>query len=173
MASPFNLDSANASRNYDYVRAGRYLVRLEEFRFGVNRAKIDYARFSFTVVSVLDPSEAAKDPKGPHRVGEKISWVLMANKDASAPNLKAALMSIMEAPAEEITDDFSKTAASDAQPLKGMFLVLDGSLQKMKSKEGVFTRISIKRRVLGVEVKKIVPQEVLQSLRLTDISDDE
>lgn len=173
MASPFNLDAATPSRNYDYVRAGQYLVRLEEFRFGVNRSKIPYARFAFTVVHVLDASAAAKEPKGPHRVGEKISWVLMSNKDTSTPALKGALMSIMDCPAEEITTAFSETAASDAQPLKGMFLVLDGDVQKMKSKEGLFTRISIKRRVLGGEVKKVVPPEVLASLRLTDISDDE
>lgn len=173
MASPFNLDAATPSRNYDYVRAGRYLVRLEEFRFGVNRSKIPYARFAFTVVHVLDASAAAKEPKGPHRVGEKISWVLLSNKDASTPALKGALMTIMECPAEEITTAFSETAASDAQPLKGMFLVLEGEVKKMMSREGLFTRILIKRRILGVEVKKLVPAEVLQSLRLTDIADDE
>lgn len=174
MASPFKgLDTVKPSRDYDYLRAGTYLCRVEEFRFGKNRSQVGYARFSFTVVNVLDASPAAVEPKGPHRVGEKVSWVLMADKDASAPNLKAALMAIAECPAEEITDSASELMASDAQPLAGLFVVVEARTQKMQKKEGVFTRIAIKRRVSGAEVKKLTPPEVLQSLKLSDIKDDD
>ncbi len=173
MASPFKgLDNTNPSRNYEFIRAGRYLARVEEFRFGENRSKRGFARFLFQILSVLDPSAAATDPKGPHRVGEKVSWVLMADKDASAPNLKAALMAICECDAVEITDEASEQMASDAQPLKGIFVEIDGSLQKARSNGNLFTRITVKRRVRGSEVKSMTPASVLQSLKL-DIKDED
>jgi hypothetical protein len=174
MASPFKgLDTTKPSRDYEYLRAGNYLCRVDEFRFGTNRNKVGYARFGFTVVNVIDPTPAASDPKGPHRVGEKVSWVLMADNDASAPNLKAALMAIAECPAEEITDAASELMASDAQPLAGLFVMVEARLQKMVKKEGVFTRISIKRRVSGAEVKSLTPPEVLKSLKLDGIKDED
>lgn len=173
MASPFKgLDNTKPAGDFEYIRAGRYLARINEFRFGTTRKGVGYARFGFTIVNVLDPSEAAKDPKGPHRVGEKVSWMLMANIDASAPALKSALMTIMESPAEEITDAFSESAASDAQPLAGLFVDVSASLKATKT-GGMFTLVQVKRRVLGAEVKKIASPEVLASLRLTDIKDDE
>lgn len=173
MASPFKgLDTTKPSGDYVYIRSGRYLARISEFRFGTSRKGVGYARFGFVIVSVIDPSEAAKEPQGPHTVGEKVSWLLMANIDGSAPALKGALMTVMESPAEEITDQFAESAASDAQPLAGLFVEVDAR-PKTTKKGGIFTLVQIKRRVLGAEVKKIAAPEVLASLRLTDIKDDD
>lgn len=174
MASPFKgLDKTKPSGDYDYVRDGVYLCRVDEFRFGQNRSNVGYARFGFTVVNVIDASSAVANPKGPHRVGEKISWVLRADKDASAPNLKAALMAIANCPAEEITDEASEMLASEAQPLAGLFVVVEARTVKKQKSEGFFTRVSIKRRVSGAEVKTLTPPEVLKSLGLKDLKDED
>lgn len=171
MASPFKMTGTNPSRDSSFLRAGRYLVRLESLKFNTTRKGRQNAVLKMLIVAVLDPSAAATVPQGPHRIGDRADWMLMADNDMSAPNLKAALMAITEVPDTEITDEVLEQMAGPLQPLQGLFAEVDAALRIAKS-GNPFTLVSFKRRIRAAEVAKLAAPEVLKSLRI-DLSKEE
>lgn len=155
-------------RDSEFVKAGRYVVRVDKFSFGKTRAGRDYALFNFTILSVVDDSEAAKDPKGPHRVGDKASWMMMSDVDASGPALKAAVMSLIGTnESEELDDDTFEKLASPANPLGGLFAEIDCRIIITKGKGQPFNLVKVKRPIEFEELKTIVPAETLNSMKIT------
>lgn len=166
MASPFKSMSATSpSRDSSFIKPGRYLMRIEKFYFGKSRKNRDFAVLKMQVVAVLDPSAAAAVPEGPHRIGDKADWMLMADNDMSAPNLKAAFMTITEVPESEITDEAIDLFRSDAQPLRGIFVEVDSVVRPNKA-GNPFTLTTFKRRVRAKEVGTMASAAALQSLQI-------
>lgn len=166
MASPFkSMSETSPSRDSSFIKPGRYLMRIEKFYFGKSRKHRDFAVLKLQVVSVLDPSAAATVPEGPHRIGDKADWMLMADNDMSAPNLKAAFMTITEVQESEITDEAIDLFRSDAQPLRGIFVEVDSVVRP--NKEGKpFTLTTFKRRVRSKEVATLASADALKSLQI-------
>lgn len=160
------IEKANASRNSEYLRAGRYLLYVKKFKGQVARSKANQAVLEFSVVSVLDSSAASAEPLGPHRVGDTVAWIMDLAKDASMPSLKAALAVMVGCPPEEITDETTEQLASAANPLEGLFVEFDNRIVPMVKKQGTFTKRTARRRWSKEEVDKTVPLELLKSLRI-------
>jgi hypothetical protein len=166
MTSPFaGISAAKASRDSEYFRAGRYLTYIRSFITRANRSKVPVVIFELTVVAVLDPSAAANEPKGAHRVGESVSWLMQLPKDTTMPNLKAAIKAITGVPEEEVTESFCDALASANQPMAGFFVEWDNRVIKTKKGEP-FTQVKARRRWSADEVKQGVPETVLASLKL-------
>lgn len=170
MTSPFaGISAAKASRDSEYFRAGRYLTYIRGFKASQNRAKVPIVMFELTVVAVLDAAAASSEPKGAHRVGESTTWLMQLTKDATLPNLKAAIKAITGVPEEEVTETFCDQLASANQPLAGLFVEWDNRVITTKAKGQPFTQVKARRRWSAEEVTNGVPKEVLASLKI-DVS---
>lgn len=168
MAGAFSgLDKTNPSRDSDFIKPGRYIMRVLGYVHNkANRNGRVQSSFSFQCVAVLDNAAGAAHPGGSHRVGDKATWMLMADKDASGPALVAAMMAVTGLPQTELDDAAYTQFGATAQPLAGIFVEVDARIiQKVKS-EGLFTLVKVKRAISDDEVKSIVPAEVQKSLNL-------
>lgn len=180
MGSPFKgIDGKQATRDSEYMRAGRYLAYINEFKTGENRNNVPNVRFATTILAVLDDTNAVKDPKGAHAVGHKASWVMSFAKDNTMPNLKAAVMAITGVPEEEVDQEFCDNLTSSEQPLQGMVVEFDNDIIKYTPKNGasdqpsLFTQVKIRRRWSKAEVLEHVEEAVFERLGLsTDNIDD-
>lgn len=154
-------------RDSEFMKSGRYVSRIDKFSFGKTRSNREFALFNLTILAVVDDTEAAKDPKGPHRVGDKASWMLMSDVDASAPALKAAIMTLTgEQDPEELDDDVFEKLASAANPLGGLFCEIDCRVITTK-KGSLFNLVKMKRTIEFEELKTIVPAETLKSMKIS------
>lgn len=167
MTSPFaGISAAKASRNSEYFRAGRYLTYIRSFKATTNRARMPIVLFEMTIVSVLDATAAASEPKGAHNVGESVTWLMQLAKDATLPNLKAAIKAITGVPEEEVTEEFCDQLSSANQPMAGFFVEWDNRVITTKSKGTPFTQVKARRRWSAAEVNEGVPKAVLEALRI-------
>lgn len=167
MASAFGgIDGKRASVNSDYFRAGDYITYLKAFKQAPNRAGLVNIVWEMVVVAVLDASTAAAEPRGPHRVGDSVSWLLSPTKhDMALPNCKAALMTIIGVPEASITQEFCDQLSSAAQPMKGYFV--QWSNRVIQSKNGnPFTVIKPVRKLSKVEVERMIPAQTLTDLQI-------
>jgi hypothetical protein len=169
MTSPFaGISAAKASIGSEYMRAGRYLTYLKAFKTLKNRKNIPIVVFELVVVAVLDTTASASEPKGAHRVGDSISWLMQLPKDETMPNLKAALKAITGVPEDQITEAFCDSLAAANQPMSGFYVEWDNRVIKTKA-GNPFTQIKARRRWGAAEVTAGVPAAVLESLHL-DVS---
>lgn len=166
MNSPFaGVGAAKAARDSEYFRAGRYLTYLKRFTTSQNRAKVTNVIFELVVVAVLDDQAAANEPKGAHRVGESVSWLMSTVKDPTWPNLKAALKAITGVPEDQITEEFCEKLASSTQPLAGFYVEWDNRVITTKAGKP-FTQVKARRAWSKAEVEGGVPAAILTSLGL-------
>lgn len=172
MTSPFKgITNHTAARDSEYMRAGRYLVHLNAFKTGSNRQNIPNFVFETTVVAVLDDTNCVRDPKGPHAIGHKASWVLSTKMDSCFPNLKGALMAATGVQEEAITEEFCEQLTGSAQPLRGMYFEFDNDV--VSGEKGLFTVVKLRRRWSKSEVLEVVSEEQLKKLSLSlDGADD-
>jgi hypothetical protein len=161
------MSEAKARRDGDYTRPGSYLCYLDNFITKTNRGEIPVVIFEMVVVAVLDVTNADKVGKPPHRVGERISWVMQLPRDTTKPNVKRALMNITGVPETMVDDSFCNQLASSAQPLRGLFVECSG--QEIKTKAGnPFTQTMLKRAWSSEELKRLPGLDVtLQALSLS------
>jgi hypothetical protein len=167
MAGAFSgLDKTNPSRDTEFVKPGRYVMRVEGYTHNkTNRNGRISSFFTFLTVAVLDNSAGAAHPGGSHRVGDKATWMLMADVDASGPALVAAMLAVTGLPQTELDDAAYQAFGAAAQPLRGIFVEVD-SKQITTKKGAPFTLVKIKRAITDDEVKTLVPVEVQKSLKL-------
>lgn len=158
------IDTSNAARDSEYFRPGKYLTQINKFIAKTNDSGVTYFIFEMKVIAVIDPSEALKDPNGPHTVGSKVSWLLARHKKPTWPNLKAALMAITGVPEDSITPEFCGDLIAAAQPLSGMFVEWRNKLITTKEKGLLFTKVTAVRAWSDEEVKAYVDPNVLESL---------
>lgn len=165
LASMFKgIDNANPQQSSDYFRGGRYLAQVNKFKVHKNDEDLIHYIFEMTILKVLDPSEAAKEPGGPHGVGHEVSWVMAKHKKPTMPNLKGVLMAITGVPKEEVDMKFCAALASSSQPLAGMVVEWANKVITTKGAGKPFTRVSAKRTWSAEEVIEAVGQETLDRL---------
>lgn len=158
------IKDVKASLDSVYLRAGRYLTYMDCFKQFKNRKGHERIAFEMTVVKVLDESKAHADPSGPHRLGDKVSWVPTDN-EAEAPRIKAAIKTITGVEEDEIDEQFCCNLAVEAQPLRGLFVEWDCEVIRTKSGNPYTVRKAV-RLWSKDEVEKAVPAEVLTSLKI-------
>lgn len=153
--------------NSEFFRAGRYLTYIRAFKTMKSRKQANLALFEMLVVAVLDDAAASAEAKGAHSAGHQVSWVLDLAKDPSLPALKGALMVITGCPEDQIDEPFCEQLASAANPLEGFFVEWDNRVIKTKSTGQPFTLVKARRRWTAEDVKAVVPETVLTSLKIT------
>lgn len=159
------IGDAKSSINSDYIRAGRYLTYVKAFKSHRNRAEQRQAFFELIVVAVLDDSQAAAEPDGPHRVGDNVTRMWTLNKDAALPDLKLTLKTITGMAEDQITEAVCEQLASAANPLEGLFVEWSGRVGKTKQGHP-FTYVDVKRRWSADEVEKAVDPALMASLKI-------
>lgn len=166
------INKIGAARDTEYFRAGRYLTYIRAFKEFKNRKGIEKAAFEMTIVAVLDASHAAKEPKGPHDVGHKVSWLYDPMRDAAGPDFKLAVMVITGVPEDQVTPEFCSQLASQANPLEGYFVEWENTVIQTKA-GNPFTVIKARRRWSKADVLAKIPKAVLDSLKINaDRADD-
>ena len=129
--NPFQkVAGAKGRVNSEYFRAGRYLFYIRKFSWMKSRKDENLVLFECLTVQVLDPSAAAADPKGPHRVGDNATWCINMKFDASPGALKAAMRDIFGVSEEDVTEELCLMAAGDTQPLAGLYVEFDNKIIK-------------------------------------------
>lgn len=155
---------SDAPRDSVYMRAGRYLNYLSAFKSFKNRKGADRVAFENIVVAVLDDTLSHKDPKGAHREGDRVSWVV-GDQDGAMASAKGALLKITGIPDDQLTEEVLTNLTGAAQPLAGMFIEWESDVRQ--SKAGTpYTAHRVIRRWSAEEVEKAISPELLKSLKL-------
>jgi hypothetical protein len=163
MGSLFDgIKEAKASRGANYVRAGNYLVVINRVKLDVNRKKTAFVAIEMRNLVTLSESPDDK----PHRPGERMSHLLMSDKDSFLGNLKAFISNVMGSPEDEVTEADCEAVTGESQPLAGMIVELQNKVIETKEKKP-FTLVNYVRALEPDEVKSLIPQEVLDKF-LTD-----
>lgn len=158
------IKDVKASRDSVYLRAGRYLTYMDNFKQFKNRKGHERIAFEMTVVQVLDESKAFADSSGPHRMGDKVSWV-PTDDEAEIPRVKSAIKVICGVEEDLIDEEFCTNLATESQPLRGLFVEWDCEMIKT-SKGNPFTVRKAVRKWGKQEVEEKVPASVLAGLKI-------
>lgn len=160
------IDSVDAQRESEWLRAGRYIAYIKGLKARTTRAGAQATFLELIIVAVLDDSGAANEPKGAHRVGDKATQYYGLNKDAAWPALKAHVAAIMGCQPDKITSEVLAECCSEDQPLEGMVIEVDGQIIMTQKSNRPFNKVTIKRRLEKAEVEEIVAPAVIKSLGL-------
>lgn len=166
------IENAQLRKDRSYFRPGRYVVRIDGLKTGVTRKKLSFFVANTTVVHVVDATAAANDNRGPHRVGDTPSWMVMAHWDSFLSTVKGLLFvlasSLGLAKDEAEVDKASiEAAVSDAQPFAGTFLEIDARNVPRKDSDEMFTQVRPVRGWTVDEVLGKIPPSLAASLRIS------
>lgn len=159
------IDKANVQRDSEFIRPGRYFFRVDSIRSGTTRKGDQFVVFNFTCVHVVDDTAAADEPKGPHRVSDRISWMVMKSWDTFLSTIKSSVKALTGCTEEEVTVEAVNAIIGDQQPLAGMYCELDATT-KITRNNGKFTKVAIRRAVEPSELLTVVPPHVAQTFKL-------
>jgi hypothetical protein len=79
--------NTQARRTSEYFGVGQYLVRIDDFKEGANRAGREFVVLECTV---LDSDDLEANPKGSKR-----SWLLMTDMETTAKNVRSMLCAVL------------------------------------------------------------------------------
>jgi len=159
------IESANVQRDSEFIRPGRYFFRVDSIRSGRTRKGIDFVAFNFTCVHVVDDTAAADEPKGPHRVADRVSWMVMKDWDSFLTTVKSTVKALTGCTEDEVTVEAVNAIIGDGQPLAGMYCEVDATT-KITRNNGKFTRVAVKRAVEQSELLTVVPSHVAATFKL-------
>jgi hypothetical protein len=151
----------SVSRQHDknYLRPGRYLLRVEEVATGIDRKKVENWRWGAQVVAVLDSDEG----KG-HKVGENVKRLRKDTQDGSLPEFKAFVCTMFECEDEAVTPEDCAEITGPAQPLSGAVMEVRAYQVETKAstpqKPALFTVCDYVRRVPDAEIAAAVGPEI-------------
>lgn len=149
------------ARQFDknFLRDGRYILRIEEVRSGTSR-KGEHWRFTATVLNVIDEG---KDPGKGHKVGETVKRLRPDKQDGSIPEFKAFVCCMYECEDSEVKKENCDTILGDTQPLAGAVVeVFAQTVETGKStpvKPAYFTRVDYIRRIPDADVAELIGAE--------------
>jgi hypothetical protein len=161
------VEKAEIRKSREYMRPGRYVMRINEMKTGKTRKKLDFFVVNCTVVAVLDPSAAAGHIRGPFKIGDTPGWMIMAHWDSFLSTVKGLIFVLAQAgemaqDESEVTREVIDLAVSDSQPFRGMFIELDATdVIDDATGKVVFTRVR-PVRVWGLEEvrSKLTPAQL-------------
>jgi hypothetical protein len=165
------IENAEIQKRREYVKPGRYVMRIDGLKTGMTRKKLSFFVANMTVVHVVDITAAANDNRGPHRVGDSPSWMTMATWDTFLSTVKGLIYVLAQsaglAQSESEVDKASiEMAVGDTQPFAGMFLEIDAVNVPKRESADVFTQVRPVRVWTTDEVLGKIPPAVAASLRI-------
>lgn len=165
------IDKAEIQKRREYVRPGRYVVRIDGLKTGMTRKKLAFFVANMTVVHVVDVTAAANDNRGPHRVGDSPSWMTMATWDTFLPTVKGLVFFLAQGAGmaeneSDVDKEALEMAVGDNQPFAGMFLEIDAVNVPKRESNDVFTQVRPVRVWAVDEVLGKIPPAVATSLRI-------
>ena len=145
------IQSAKASMDSNYERAGVYLFRIDRVRVDVSRKQETFMAIEKTVIHVIDDD----DGKG-HKKGENVTHMLMTKFDMFLPNVKAFIACALSMEAEQITEVEAMGCCGTDQPLAGTVVECWNNVIQTKANTP-FTRIGYSRAVPASELLQTLP----------------
>lgn len=121
--------------DFAYIGPGDYIVHINRFGTKQTRKGPTGIFFNVTIVAILDTTAAVKANMQPHRVGEKVSWMVTTASDTALPTMKRAIMNVTGVHEDKVDEEFCESLASAAQPLSGMFVLYQGN--QITTKKGI------------------------------------
>ena len=97
----------------------------------------------------------------PHRVGEQFSWLVMADKDSFAGNVKAFIMNVTGTPEDQVGEAECVAVVGPSQPLGGIIVEMNNRLIQTKAGKP-FTLVNFVRPLPPLEVQAAISQETLE-----------
>jgi len=152
-----NIEKARASFDANYVRPGRYAVRIDRIKKGETRKKETFVAIEMTVFKTIEEENG----RG-HRPGENVTHLLMEKHDSFLPNIKSMIVNIAKCDPDEITEKHCESVVGDEQLFAGEFVEICARNQITK-KNLTFTKVSYLRRLDEKEVKDLLNNESLTS----------
>lgn len=149
-----------------YFRPGRYVARIDQMKTGATRKKINFFCVNMTVCVVLDVSAAVQNVQGPHRVGDKPSWMVLQSWDSFLSTVKGAICMCAGGSEADITNEVVQLAVGPGQPFAGEFMELDIRNQVNDKNQKTFTIINPVRMWSLEEVLSKLPSDTASSLGL-------
>lgn len=124
-----NIEETKARQSTRYERAGRYLMVVTNAKQGESRKKRKFFAIEKTVLHVFQAPESGEG----HKVGDKVSHLLMVDQEPTLPNIKSMIVNVFGVEENEVNKEtcwlcFGKKLqpngeALDVQsPLVGMFV---------------------------------------------------
>lgn len=163
-----SVSGATVSRRANYIRPGRYLVRVDRFEEGQNRKKQDFVVSQMTVVNVSETAVPGRDYDRDrdlplHSVGEEISDLMMVANIAFEQRVKGFVMAAGDLTQEDFDEEEYEGALIDAavaedQPLAGYTVevlaeqIVKQGASEPYSNDDVYTRCTYIRRVPASEL---------------------
>lgn len=158
------IQSARMAFSGDYLKAGRYLAKIQKIEVGNNRAGQDNVIVKMTCLHVFADGPQPDPGESQHRVGEPMSdCISTAQRDYFLPKLKALISKILNVPPDEVTKEVAVEVTSAAQPLKGLVIEVVGTPKTtVKNKKRIVT-VEHRGQVPVTRIAQIVPAEILES----------
>jgi hypothetical protein len=121
-----------------YVKAGRYLMRIDKVKAGKNRAQLSNVAVEMTVLHVFADGPPPHEGQRASKVGENVADVIsQAQGDYFLPRLKAFLGAVMNlADDSQIDERLADLATSEAQPFRGLVIEVMGQPKVTKGTKG-------------------------------------
>lgn len=133
-----NIETTRASLGGNYVRPGKYIVRIDRVKEGNSSVNGDFIAFEMTVFHAFD---------GEHKVGENITHMLMAKHVSWLSNFKAAVMGILSCEEEEVTQEAAAEIVGEKQPLSGLIVNMNAWEIITKQNKKPFTKVAYEGEV--------------------------
>ncbi len=148
----------------NWEQPGKYIERIENIKIITDRNRKTKVVVNKTVIKVLDNAEG----KG-HMAGDEITQMIDAHNDAFMPTIKSMICAIMDAQAEDVTEEVCNVVCGvenpDAQPLAGIFVFCDNFHRKTKN-GGIFTSINYRRAITPTELRTMLSPEEIERFKI-------
>ena len=153
------IGTAKPMLDSEYIKPGRYLVRIDKTKFFQNRKKINRFGVEMTVVHVIDDAAGQG-----HRLGNSVTYIFRPESDYFQGEMKAFISCVLGIPHESISEDDITEAGVE------MFVkdekILTGSVLEftartiVTTKDNDFTRVAFNRLLTAKEAIATLPEAI-------------
>ena len=162
MASMFSgVSQARPNVDANYVRPGRYWLRIDNCKVGTSRKHVPFCANEMTVVHVFDNSNGTG-----HRVGEQVTDMMMRDNDYFLSDIQGFVGHVLDVEPAAVTEQDCGAIYGPEQPLRGLCVELNAreiqtrNINQQTGQPGVFTKISYVREVPATELLQFLPPDV-------------
>lgn len=156
------IGSARPMLDSEYIKPGRYMVRIDKTKFFQNRKKINRFGVEMTVVHIIDNAQGQG-----HSIGNSVTYIFRPESDYFQGEMKAFISCVLGIPHEQITEDDITEAGVE------MFVkdekILTGSVLEFTARNVVtqkdtdFTRVAFNRVLPAAEALTVLPENIVAS----------
>jgi hypothetical protein len=143
----------SAMGDWNYMRAGKYLVRVDRVKEFFNRTGIFCWAMEGTILHVFDSHQETG-----HTVGEVVTHYVESTSDYFLKDIKGLIVAALKCNPAEIDEDDCLDTADEEQPLAGFVLPYHGH-PKVSQKGNDYTVIRYQPRWNIDAVRSLLPPE--------------